>query len=106
MEGILEEGTEHLEETVEPLADATIVASAQKVEHYEMAAYGALCTLAEQLEEHEAKRVLSEILGEEQEASAQLERLASPVVVAGQRAEQGNGAGRARSGNGRSASKK
>ena len=50
MEGLLEEGKEMLEEEGEPeVLDAALIASAQQVEHYEIAAYGCLRTYADLL---------------------------------------------------------
>ncbi len=48
MEGLIEEGQEVIDEIEQgPVRDAGLIAAAQKVEHYEIAAYGTLCTLAE-----------------------------------------------------------
>ena len=50
MEGMLEEGKEILEEEGEPeVIDAALISAAQRVEHYEMAAYGCLRTYAQLL---------------------------------------------------------
>lgn len=66
MEGIIEEGKEALEEGFEPqVLDAALVASAQRVEHYEMAGYGTLRTFAQMLGHKEAAKLLQETLQEE-----------------------------------------
>ncbi len=44
MEGLIEEGQELIEQVDPPAADAGLVAAAQKVEHYEIAAYGSVRT--------------------------------------------------------------
>ena len=50
MAGLLEEGKKIMEEDAEPcVMDAALIAAAQKVEHYEIASYGCVCTYAEML---------------------------------------------------------
>jgi ferritin-like metal-binding protein YciE len=67
MEGLIEEGKEKMEEEDEgPLLDAALIASAQKVEHYEIAAYGCLRTYAELLGLSEAPQLLQQTLEEEE----------------------------------------
>jgi len=56
--------------------DAGIVASAQRVEHYEIAVYGTLATWAKQLGFGEDERVLHDILQEERRADEKLSQLA------------------------------
>jgi ferritin-like metal-binding protein YciE len=56
--------------------DAGIIASAQRVEHYEIAVYGTLATWARQLGHREDERVLHSILAEEKRADEKLSRLA------------------------------
>jgi ferritin-like metal-binding protein YciE len=60
--------------------DAGIIASAQRVEHYEMAVYGTLATWARQLGLHDDARVLHAILQEEKRADEKLSRLAEQGV--------------------------
>jgi ferritin-like metal-binding protein YciE len=60
--------------------DAGIIASAQRVEHYEMAVYGTLATWARQLGLHDDARVLHAILQEERRADEKLSRLAEQGV--------------------------
>jgi len=76
MEGLLEEGKEVLEEEGEPaVIDAALIASAQRVEHYEIAAYGCLRTYANLLGYSEAERLLSQNLQEEEAADKKLTQL-------------------------------
>jgi ferritin-like metal-binding protein YciE len=82
MEGLLEEGKEVLEEKREssrPALDAAMIAAAQRVEHYEIATYGALCAFAKQLGNRDALALLKETLGEEEETDKRLSRIAGNV---------------------------
>ena len=81
MEGLLEEGAELLEEEEQSeVRDAGIIVAAQKVEHYEIAAYGSLRTFAELLGEDEAVQLLEESLEEEKEADEKLTALAQSAI--------------------------
>ena len=62
------------------LRDAAIIASAQKVEHYEIAAYGTAAALAGQLDLRDDQQILHQILGEEKAADAALTELAKNEV--------------------------
>jgi ferritin-like metal-binding protein YciE len=76
MEGLLEEGKEVLEEEGEPaVIDAALIASAQRVEHYEIAAYGCLRTYAELLGYTQAEQLLQQTLDEEEAADKKLTQL-------------------------------
>ena len=67
MQGLLEEGKEILEEDGAPeVIDAALIAAAQRVEHYEIAAYGCLRTYAQLLGMNEADRLLEQTLREEE----------------------------------------
>lgn len=80
MEGLLKEGSELLKEDAEPaVLDAAIIAAAQKVEHYEIAAYGTLATYAEILGYGDAKELLGETLEEEKETDEALTEVASQI---------------------------
>src|SRR5687768_10410002 len=68
MKGLIEEGEEVMEEMEGSTLDAALIASAQKVEHYEIATYGTLATFAEVLEMQDAKDILGQTLEEEKEA--------------------------------------
>jgi ferritin-like metal-binding protein YciE len=77
MEGLIEEGKEKMEEEGEPeVLDAALIASAQKVEHYEIAAYGCLRTYAELLGYTEAAQLLQQNLEEEEATDKKLNQLA------------------------------
>src|SRR3954466_3396625 len=81
MKGLVEEGEEIIGAKAEPeVRDAGLIAAAQKVEHYEIAGYGTLCTWAEQLQLGEVKRLLSETLQEEKQTDQLLSQLAERRV--------------------------
>jgi ferritin-like metal-binding protein YciE len=62
------------------LRDAGLIASVQKLEHYEIAAYGTIAALAGQLDLREDQQMLHESLEEEKEADALLTKLAKGEV--------------------------
>jgi ferritin-like metal-binding protein YciE len=67
MQGLLEEGKEILgEEGAPEVIDAALISAAQRVEHYEIAAYGCLRTYAQLLGNTEADRLLRQTLAEEE----------------------------------------
>lgn len=73
MEGLVEEGREVIEADGEPeLIDAALIAAAQRVEHYEISAYGTARTLAEHLGHDRAAELLQETLDEESAADEKL----------------------------------
>ncbi|HCT5822194.1 TPA: ferritin-like domain-containing protein [Citrobacter sedlakii] len=77
MEGLIEEANEVIESTEKnEVRDATLIAAAQKVEHYEIASYGTLVTLAEQLGYTKAVKLLKETLEEEKATDLKLTDLA------------------------------
>ena len=76
MKGLIEEGQEAMEELDGTVLDAALIASAQKVEHYEIALYGTLCSFAQQLGHQEAARLLHETLDEEKKTDQKLTQLA------------------------------
>jgi ferritin-like metal-binding protein YciE len=81
MEGLMEEGKELMsEDAAEDVLDAGLIASAQRVEHYEMAVYGTLKTYADQLGFSEDAELLQETLDEEKEADKKLSELAVQCV--------------------------
>lgn len=77
MEGLIEEGKEIID-SVEagPLRDAALIGGAQKVEHYEIAAYGTLAALAKQLGYADALPLLLDTLKEEKLTDEKLSELA------------------------------
>lgn len=77
MEGLIEEANEVVESTEKnEVRDAALIAAAQKVEHYEIASYGTLATLAEQLGYRQAVKLLKETLEEEKATDVKLTDLA------------------------------
>jgi ferritin-like metal-binding protein YciE len=81
MKGLVEEGSEILEEEgEESVLDAGIIAAAQKVEHYEIASYGTVRTWANLLGEDEAAELLQQTLDEEGDADKRLNELAEEIV--------------------------
>jgi ferritin-like metal-binding protein YciE len=122
MKGLIEEGQEKIEELEQGATlDAALIASAQKVEHYEIASYGTLATFAEIMGHQDAKDLLGQTLDEEKEADEKLTQVAGQInfeaeaedgeeeeqqegsmATAGSRSRSGggNGGGRSRSSNG------
>ncbi|MGN8112441.1 YciE/YciF ferroxidase family protein [Paraburkholderia sp. 22098] len=83
MEGLVEEGQEQIAEIEKgPVLDTALIASAQKVEHYEIASYGSLIALAKQLGETAAVELLGETLKEEKATDEKLSLLAEEKVAA------------------------
>jgi Mn-containing catalase len=83
MMGLVEEGKETIEEgeEKEPLAaDLALIAAAQRVEHYEISAYGTARGLARQLGHVEAARLFSHTLGEEESADFLLTAISDPLI--------------------------
>lgn len=77
MLGLVEEGKEILEQEGEDaVVDAALISAAQRVEHYEIAAYGCLITYAELLGQDRAVRLLKENLAEEEAADKKLTQIA------------------------------
>src|SRR5215203_3874199 len=77
MAGIIEEGKTVMEEDFEDTTmDACLIASAQRVEHYEMAAYGTLVAWAEAMGHSEAAELLQQTLDEEKATDEKLTALA------------------------------
>jgi ferritin-like metal-binding protein YciE len=81
MAGIVEEGSEKLQEDIEgSVLDAMLIASAQKVEHYEISAYGTAMAWAEALGLNDVVQVLNETLEEEKAADEKLSALAESGI--------------------------
>lgn len=81
MKGLLEEAKSMMEEAEdEDVRDAAMIGSAQKVEHYEIAAYGTLRTYAELLGNDEQAELLQETLDEEKETDENLTELAVSCI--------------------------
>jgi ferritin-like metal-binding protein YciE len=73
MKGVLEEGSEMLDETAEgSVRDAALISAAQRVEHYEMAAYGTVRSYAETVGKPQISEILQKTLQEEKAADKKL----------------------------------
>jgi ferritin-like metal-binding protein YciE len=83
MEGIIEEGKEMMESMDgDSVMDAGLIAAAQRVEHYEMAAYGTVRTYAQILGDKKAADLLQQTLDEEGETDKKLTALAQHGINA------------------------
>ena len=83
MEGLLQEGEEIVSAQGDSAAqDAALIAAAQRVEHYEIAAYGTARTLADELGFDDAKSLLNETLDEESDADKLLTKIATGGLLA------------------------
>ncbi|HEX5575653.1 MAG TPA: ferritin-like domain-containing protein [Gemmatimonadales bacterium] len=81
MAGLLEEGKKTMEEDALPsVMDAALIAAAQKVEHYEIASYGCVCTYAEMLGYDQVHDLLGQNLDEEEATDEKLSALAENVI--------------------------
>jgi ferritin-like metal-binding protein YciE len=81
MEGLVQEGKEMIDMDGEDMVkDAGLIATAQRVEHYEIAGYGCLVTWARQLGHHEAADLLEHTLNEEKNADQKLNFIAEGSV--------------------------
>lgn len=81
MEGLLEEGEETMQKFQDGDAlDAAMIASAQRVEHYEMAGYGAVRSFASMLGFDDQADLLQETLNEEGDTDKKLSDLAETVI--------------------------
>ena len=82
MEGLIEEGKELIEEGLpENVLDAGLIGAAQKVEHYEIAAYGTARTHAELLGMSDVADLLQQTLDEEKQTDEDLTELAEDINV-------------------------
>jgi ferritin-like metal-binding protein YciE len=93
MKGLIEEAQETMEEGEEgPILDAGLVADAQRVEHYEISAYGTARTLAQHLGHNQAAKLLEQTLKEESATDEKLTKLVMsdvyPNASAGEEEEE------------------
>jgi ferritin-like metal-binding protein YciE len=101
MEGLLQEGAESLEEEEKAtLRDLQLIGAAQRVEHYEVAAYGTARAMAEKLGMAQAAELLGETLAEEEQADAKLTEVAEGLYG---EVETGEGGGENEEGKGSAA---
>src|SRR5271166_4273425 len=83
MEGIIQEGAEVIDGSfAEDVKDAALISAAQRVEHYEIAAYGTVCAYADLLGESEQASLLRQTLEEEKETNEKLTELSQEINVA------------------------
>jgi len=83
MEGLIEEGKEVLEEDGQSaIIDAALIGAAQRVEHYEMAAYGTVRAMAQELGHSNIAKLLQSTLNEEAAADKKLTGIAESSVLA------------------------
>jgi ferritin-like metal-binding protein YciE len=81
MEGLVEEGSEVIDASMDAaVKDAALIGAANKVEHYEIATYGTLCSYAKQLGYDEALELLMATLEEEKAADRKLTELAESDI--------------------------
>ena len=81
MKGLVAEGAETIKEKGNPaVKDAALIAAAQRVEHYEIAAYGTARTYAEELGHKDAVKLLEATIVEEGDTDKKLTKLAEQVI--------------------------
>jgi ferritin-like metal-binding protein YciE len=81
MKGLVAEGQEAIDAEGDPdVKDAALIAAAQRVEHYEIAAYGTARTFARRLRKEAVGRLLEETLAEEKTADQKLTQLAESGI--------------------------
>jgi len=82
IEGLIRDTERLISEDAEPeVLDAGLIAAAQKVEHYEMAAYGTVRTYAELLGRKDIAKLLQRTLDEEKQADRKLNAIAAEINV-------------------------
>jgi ferritin-like metal-binding protein YciE len=87
MEGLLEEGSELLKQDADPeVLDAGLISAAQRVEHYEIAAYGTVRTYARLLGMKNAQKLLEQTLEEEKQTDVKLSALSDKINVEAEKA--------------------
>ena len=82
MEGLVKAGSKVMEEDFkDAVSDAALIGAAQRVEHYEIAAYGTVCEFAKVFGETEHAALLAETLGEERETDEKLTELSKAINI-------------------------
>jgi ferritin-like metal-binding protein YciE len=90
MQGLISEGNDLIKKKLSPdVLDAGIIAAAQRVEHYEIAAYGCVRTYAELLQNRQAVDLLEQTLQEEKDTDEKLTELAQQINVEAQTSDEG-----------------
>jgi ferritin-like metal-binding protein YciE len=94
MAGLVKEGEEIMDEDFSPeVMDAALISAAQRVEHYEIAAYGCVSSWAQLLGESEANALLEKTLEEEKETDLKLTELSEEINVEAKGSSEGGGEG-------------
>jgi ferritin-like metal-binding protein YciE len=89
MQGLIEEGSEAIEKKERsPLRDLAIIAGAQRVEHYEISAYGTARAIAEQLGNNQVVKLLQQTEDEEKAADEKLSQIAGELYSAEEPVEE------------------
>jgi len=82
MAGLIKEGGEAAEEDYEgEVKDSALIGAAQRVEHYEIAAYGTVRAMAEKLGDDKAVQLLTQTLQEEKDTDVKLSKLSDKMKV-------------------------
>jgi ferritin-like metal-binding protein YciE len=91
MQGLVSEGSEVIDEDFDDdVKDAALISAAQRVEHYEIAAYGTVRTYASILDEQDAVSLLEKTLEEEKETDQKLTELAENINTEAASSESGS----------------
>ena len=81
MEGLVDEAKDLISDHDEsPALDAALICAAQKVEHYEIAAYGTLCTWGELMGHMQVLQLLKQTLSEEKQTDEKLTQIAESTI--------------------------
>jgi ferritin-like metal-binding protein YciE len=90
MEGLVKEGSEVISEfSTAEFKDAALIAAAQRVEHYEIAGYGTVCTYAKLLGDTTSEELLSLTLSEEAKTDKKLTTLAKSLNLKPSKGKRG-----------------
>jgi ferritin-like metal-binding protein YciE len=82
MRGLIDEGARIIQAEGPPeVKDVALIAAAQRIEHYEISAYGTARALADQLDQRDARQILGETLEEESQADELLTKLATGGLI-------------------------
>jgi ferritin-like metal-binding protein YciE len=82
MAGLIKEGGEAAEEDYEgDVKDSALIGAAQRVEHYEIAAYGTVRAMAEKLGDDKVVQLLTQTLQEEKDTDVKLSKLSDKMKV-------------------------
>lgn len=81
MKGLIDEGADMINADAQPaIVDAGLIAAAQRVEHYEISAYGTARAFAEVVGDDEGARLLQQTLNEEKQTDQKLNELAKGLI--------------------------